>query len=148
MGHPRYRNQELNEAGFRSYFREHAPDFTLLEPLRTFESAAVAEEMTERLLRQTPDMTALYVAGGGISGALQTLRNSDRPGQCVVIGYELIDVTRAALLDKTMTLAICHPLQRLARELINGMVHAVENPSTGRNYTSIVPFDICTRENI
>ena len=36
MGNPRYRNQEMNEFGFRSYFREHAADFTLLEPLSTF----------------------------------------------------------------------------------------------------------------
>lgn len=36
MGDPRYRNQEMNEAGFRSYFREYAPEFTLLEPLSTF----------------------------------------------------------------------------------------------------------------
>ena len=30
MGNPRYRNQEMNEAGFRSYFRESAPYFVLL----------------------------------------------------------------------------------------------------------------------
>ena len=35
MGNPRYRNQEMNEAGFRSYFREHAQGFTLLEPIST-----------------------------------------------------------------------------------------------------------------
>ncbi len=35
VGNPRYRNQELNETGFRSYFREHNAGFTLLEPLWT-----------------------------------------------------------------------------------------------------------------
>jgi hypothetical protein len=33
VGNHRYRCQEMNESGFRSYFREHAPGFTLLEPL-------------------------------------------------------------------------------------------------------------------
>ena len=52
VGNHRYRCQEMNESGFRSYFREHAPDFTLLEPLLTFESSAIAQEMTEKLLQR------------------------------------------------------------------------------------------------
>lgn len=146
MGNPRYRNQEMNEAGFRSYFREHAPRFSLLEPISTFESAAVAQEMTERLLADHPDLAGLYISGGGISGAMAALRGSGRAGSIVGVGYDLTDVTRAALLDGTMTLIISHPLARLAREAIDGMIRACANPGT--NQTSIVPFEIFTRENI
>jgi LacI family transcriptional regulator len=56
VGNNRYRSQEMNESGFRSYFREYGPEFTLLEPLSTFESSAVAQEMTERLLRENQDL--------------------------------------------------------------------------------------------
>ena len=146
MGNPRYRNQEMNETGFRSYFREHAPEFTLLEPLSTFESAAVAQEMTEKLLADHPDLVGLYISGGGISGALAALRAAGRAGKMVVVGYDLTDVTRAALLDGTMTLVISHPLARLARDAIDGMIRACANP--GSNQTSIAPFEIFTRENI
>ncbi len=146
MGNPRFRNQEMNETGFRSYFREVAPDFTLLEPVCTFESAAVAQEMTERLLADHPDLAGLYISGGGISGALAALRASGRAGSMVVVGYDLMDVTRAALLDGAMTLVISHPLDRLAREAIDGMIRACANP--GSNQTSIVPFEIYTRENL
>lgn len=146
MGNPRYRNQEMNETGFRSYFREHAPEFTLLEPLSTFESAAVAQEMTEKLLTDHPDLVGLYISGGGISGALAALRAAGKAGKMVVVGYDLTDVTRAALLDGTMTLVISHPLSRLARDAIDGMIRACANP--GSNQTSIAPFEIFTRENI
>ena len=146
MGNPRYRNQEMNETGFRSYFREHAPDFTLLEPLATFESAAVAQEMTEKLLAEHPDLAGLYISGGGISGALEAIRQTGRAGSLVVVGYDLMDVTRAALLDGTMTMVIAHPLARLARDAIDGMVKACTTP--GGNHTSIAPFEIFTRENI
>lgn len=146
MGNPRYRNQEMNETGFRSYFREHAPEFTLLEPLSTFESAAVAQEMTEKLLADHPDLVGLYISGGGISGALAGLRAARKGGKMVVVGYDLTDVTRAALLDGTMTLVISHPLSRLARDAIDGMIRACANP--GSNQTSIAPFEIFTRENI
>lgn len=146
MGNPRYRNQEMNETGFRSYFRELAPDFTLLEPISTFEAAAVAQEMTEKLLADHADLVGLYVSGGGISGALAALRATGRAGQIVVVGYDLTDVTRAALLDGTMTLVLSHPLAQLARDAIDGMIRACTTQAG--NQTSIVPFEIYTRENI
>lgn len=146
MGNPRYRNQEMNETGFRSFFRECAPDFTLLEPITTFESSAVAQELTEKLLAEHPDLVGLYISGGGISGALAALRATGRAGSLVVVGYDLTDVTRAALLDGTMTLLLSHPLARLASDAIDGMIRACGNPTS--NQTSIAPFEIYTRENI
>ena len=148
VGNHRYRCQEMNESGFRSYFREHAPEFTLLEPLSTFETTAVAQEMTEKLLREHPDLAGLYVAGGGITGALAGLRSCGKAGQIVVVGYELMDVTRAGLLDGTLTFVIAHPLARLAEEVIARMIRAVGSASREGNYTSILPFEIFTRENI
>ena len=148
VGNHRYRCQEMNESGFRSYFREYAPKFTLLEPMLTFESSTIAQEMTEKLLREHPDLTGLYVAGGGITGALNALRNSDRAGKIVVVGYQLMEVTRAALLDGTMTVAISHPLKPMAQETIAGMMRACASRTQGGNWTSIIPFDIYTRENI
>lgn len=148
MGNPRYRNQEMNETGFRSYFREHAPEFTLLEPQSTFESSAIAQEMTERILTDHPDLAGLYVSGGGISGVLAALRTLSAPGRIVVIGYDLTDVTRAGLVDGTLTMVLSHPLDRMAHEAIDGMIAACTTPTPGANSTRIVPFDVFTRENL
>ncbi len=148
VGNPRFRNQEMNETGFRSYFREHARDFTLLEPLSTFESSAVAEEMTERVLSDHPDLAGLYVAGGGISGVLAALRTTGRAGTLVVVGYELMDNIRSALLDGTLTLSISHPLAELANEAITGMISAIASKETNVSCTKIVSFDLYTRENV
>jgi LacI family transcriptional regulator len=138
----------MNESGFRSYFREFAPNFTVLEPLPTFESAAVGQEMTEKLLQDYPDLCGLYVAGGGISGALAALRANPGSKGLTVIGYELMEPTRTALLDGTLTMAIAHPLQRLAAETVQGIVKALHSGKTAENMTTIVPFDIYTRENV
>lgn len=148
MGNPRYRNQEMNEAGFRSYFREYAPGFTLLEPMSTHEAAAIAQDMTEKLLTDHPDLVGLYVSGGGISGALAGLRRLRRAGQIVTVGYDLFDITRAALLDGTMTIVISHPLDRLAREALDAMISACSPSSPSANSTRIVPFELFTRENL
>jgi LacI family transcriptional regulator len=148
VGNHRYRCQEMNESGFRSYFREHAPEFILLEPLTTFESSTVAQEVTEQLLEEHPDLAGLYVAGGGITGALAALRGSDYAGRIVVVGHDLFDTTRAGLLDGTLTLAISHPLARLADEAIAGMIKAVNSRAESTNYTCVLPFDLHTKENI
>ena len=148
VGNPRYRCQEMNESGFRSYFREHANNFSLLEPLLTFESAAVAQEMTERLLRDNPDLRGLYVAGGGISGAVAALRSTGMAGKIALVGHDIFDVTREALLDGTMTVTIAHPLPRLADTVLAGMMSAVDNRAEVGNYTTVLPFDLYTRENL
>ncbi|HRX37705.1 MAG TPA: transcriptional regulator, partial [Aestuariivirga sp.] len=49
VGNHRFRCREMNESGSRSYFREFAPQFTIFKALSTFETSAVAEEMTEML---------------------------------------------------------------------------------------------------
>ena len=148
VGNHRYRCQEMNESGFRSYFREYAPEFTLLEPLSTFESSAVAQEMTEKLLREHPDLKGLYVAGGGISGALAALRASNNAGHIVAVGYQLMDNTRAALLDGVLTVVISYPLARISDEVVSGMIKALTARSERRTFTSVLPFEIYTRENI
>ncbi len=119
VGNPRFRNQEISEASFRSCFREFAPDFTLLEPLSAFESAAVAQDITEALLARNPDMVGLYVNGGGVTGAIAALHSTGRAGKLVVIGHDPTTVTRAALLDGSISKVMSHPLDVNSQEVVH-----------------------------
>ena len=148
VGNHRYRCQDMNESGFRSYFREYAPQFTLLEPLSTFESSTVAQEVTDRLLRDHPDLLGLYVAGGGISGAIASLRASGYADRIIAVGNQVMENTRAALLDGTLTAVIECPLGRLGDELMSGMMKALNAQKDGGSFTSVLPFEIVTRENL
>lgn len=148
VGNHRYRNQELNESGFRSYFREHNSDFTLLEPQSTFESAAGAREITERLFKEHPDMCGLFISGGGITGALAALRENGPRSDFVSVGYELMDVTRTALIDGTLTMAIAHPIERMARETIAALAKAAQMGPDNGAQTINLGFDIYTSENV
>ena len=148
VGNHRYRNQELNENGFRSYFREHNSDFTLLEPLSTYESAAVARELTEKLFDEHPDLCGLFISGGGITGALAAMRDCPRREDFVAVGYELFDATRAALIDGTLTMVISHPMDAFAREAISTMIKAKKaGPDAGAQNVSL-RFEIYTSENV
>ena len=148
VGNHRYRNQDLNESGFRSYFREYGTTFELLEPRLTFESSAVAREMTESLLAANPDLVGLYVSGGGITGALSALRASGRAGQIVTVGYDLFETTKAALIDGSLTFLISHPFEKLARETIAGLVRSKQAGTDSGSRRVLLPFEIYTRENV
>jgi LacI family transcriptional regulator len=148
VGNHRYRCQETNESGFRSYFREHPRGFELLEACSTFETGSIAQEVTERLLDQHPDLAGLYVSGGGISGAVAALRESKREKEIVTVGYDLTDLTRSALLDGTIDFLISHPLPTLAQEAIAAMLRAFDGGPDFPPQSISLPFEIYTPENI
>lgn len=148
VGNYRFRNQEMNESGFRSYFREHNPAFELLEPLPTYESAAAAHELVEGLLVKHPDICGLFVSGGGITGALAALRNTKRRQDFVAVGYDLFDETRAALIDGTLTMVISHPMETFARETISTLVKAKKAGANAGAQRVALGFEVYTSENV
>ncbi len=148
VGNHRFRCQDMNESGFRSYFREHAPEFVLLEPLSTFETCSIAEEMTEKLIREHADMKGLVVMGGGISGTMNALRSMGKSDQIVTVGHQLMENTRLGLLEGTLAMVISNPLERLAAETINGMIRSCKSKPDGAGQTLVLPCEIHTRENI
>ena len=148
VGSHRLRNQEMNESGFRSYLREHNTNFTILEPLTTYETAAAAREHVENLLSDHPDLSGLYISGGGVTGALAALRDTPKRKDFVAVGYELFDDTRAALRDGTLTMVISHPMERFARETIATMVKAKEAGRGGGAHRATFGFDIYTAESV
>jgi len=145
VGNHRYRCQEMNETGFRSYFREHGADFTLLEPISTFEDRRVAREVTEDLLARAPDLVGLYLSGGGITGAMEAIAASGRAGKLIVVGHENMEPTRTGLIDGVLTMVIAHPTARLIDEAIDAMREAASGQPPGQH---LIGFDIFTAENI
>jgi LacI family transcriptional regulator len=148
VGNHRYRCQETSESGFRSYIREHQRGFELLDARSTFETANIARDVTEELLQQNPDLVALYVTGGGISGACQAIRESGRAKGLAVVGLDLTEHTRAALLDGTINLLISHPLQTMAQETIAAMIRAHDGGADFAPQSVTLPFEIYTPENL
>ncbi len=90
---------ELCEMSFRSYCREHAPDFKLLESRISFESIGFAQEATIDLLHRAPHLVGLYVAGGGMEGVIAALRDRGAGDHITTVCNELIPQTRTALIE-------------------------------------------------
>ena len=146
VGNHRYRCQEMNESGFRSYCREHASQFTLLEPLQTFEDKSIARDVTEQLLAREPDLVGLYVSGGGMVGVLEALKAAGRSRSVITVGHEITEHTRNGLIDGNLALVLAHPIARLATEAICQMRRDVVNESGPAK--RMIGFQIYTPENI
>jgi LacI family transcriptional regulator len=148
VGSHRFHGHELREIGFRTYLREHAPGFHILDTLINLETRQITHEATLDLLQRHPDLVGLYVAGGGMEGAISALREANAAGRVVAVCNELTPETRAALADEIMMAAIATPLPRLCAELVALMVRAIEAGAAETPGQTFLPFDFYISENI
>ena len=149
VGSHRYLCQETFEMGFRSYFREHAPDFELLEPVPSFEDPRFAYEATLDLLRRNPDLAGLYCAGGGIEGVMDALREHGPQTyrNIVVACHEITDATRSGLIDGVLDIVLTVSMQAMGQAAVQAMVAATETPWQDRTANILLPIEIFTPEN-
>jgi LacI family transcriptional regulator len=147
VGSHRFRCQDLNESGLRSYFREKAPQFEVFDAGVTFEEANIADELARELLAREPDLRGLYVAGGGVRGVMKALSEVKAKRRIVTIANDLTEALRAGLTNGLMTMVISHPLEAMAQTAVDAMAEAILRPEAPLP-TCILPFTIHTSENV
>lgn len=147
IGSHRYLSQEITEISFRSYFREFAPAFQLLEPLVNLDDGRIAHEAVVDMIASNPGLVGLFAAGGGQDGLVQALREEKGARKIVTACLELTAVTRAALLDGTIDLVLATPVAALAREAVVAMENAVAGGVSGRT-DILLPADLFISENV
>lgn len=148
VGSHRFNGHELREIGFRSYFRECAPDFEVLETMTNMDSEEFTHEAVVDLMHKHDDLRGIYVAGGGMEGLISALREEKANGRLVAVVNELTPISRSALADDIATLAVHTPLQNLCRELVRLMVAAIENGPADVPGQTFLPFEMYVPENI
>ena len=131
VGGHRWHGHELRETGFRSYLRENAPRFQVLETLVNLETRELTYEATLDVLHRHRDLLGIYCAGGGMEGAIAALREVRQPGEVALVVSELTAESRKALANGYVTLAIGTPLAPLCRDLFETMTRAVLDGMSG-----------------
>jgi LacI family transcriptional regulator len=147
VGSPRFQCQELSEISFRSYMREYAPDFELLESIVTLESEDYGEERTHDLLQRHPDLCGFYMGGSGIEGVLRGLRMHKPTHRIVGVGNEITPVTRSGLLSGHFHVVLAHPLPLLCKDLVGAMADALAQPD-GIFRQVLVPMEIHVPQSV
>lgn len=127
VGGHRWHGHELRETGFRAYLREVAPQLEVLETIINLETRQLTYETTLATLARQPDLRGIYVAGGGMEGAIAALREARRPGELVLVCSALTPDSRRGLAEGVVTLIIDTPLEKLCRELFDRMRQAVQS---------------------
>ncbi|MER5173458.1 LacI family DNA-binding transcriptional regulator [Thioclava sp. GXIMD2076] len=133
IGSSRYHGHVMRETGFRSYLRDVAPEFEMIDTQINLETRALTHEATLELLDRHPDLCGLYVAGGGMEGAISALRETRGPEEVLLIVNELTPESRLALQDGYAAMVFGTPIEDLVRELLDVIV------STHENGTAAVP---------
>ena len=148
VGGYRWHGHELRETGVRSYFREHAPQFQILDTLINLETRQLTYEATLDLLGRHPDLRGIYCAGGGMEGAIAAVREARAPGQVALVVNELTPESRAALISRHVTMVIGTPLQRLCDDLITLATEAVNGGMTAVQGQHFLPPDLYLPESV
>lgn len=140
VGGNRWHGHLLRETGFQSYLREYAPTFGLLDTVVNLETRQVTYEATLDLLDRHPDLRGIYIAGGGMEGAIAALRETRPPGKVALVVNELTEDSRKALVDRFVTMVIATPLDTLSEALVQLMIDAVrDGPSAGASQHFLTP---------
>lgn len=137
IGGNRWHGHLLRETGLRSYLRDYAPKLELLNAIVNLETRQVTYEATLDLLDRHPDLRGIYVAGGGMEGAIAAVREVRPPGKVALVVNELTSESRDALSDRYVSLVIATPLEQLCRDLVGLMFDAARrgpNEISGQHY--------------
>lgn len=131
VGGARWHGHDLRETGFRAYLREERPDLDVLETIVNLETRQLTYETTLNLLRKHPDLRGIFVAGGGMEGAIAALQTARKPGDVALVVNELTAESRAGLAQGWVTLVDATPLTDLCREVLGLMVRTMRDGGIG-----------------
>lgn len=148
VGGHRWHGHELRETGFRAYLRECAPKLRVLEPLVNLETRQLTYETSLNLLSRQPNLRGIYVAGGGMEGAIAALREAGRPGEIAVVVSALTADSRAGLAEGLVTMVTDTPLEKLCRDLVLVMTRAVKDGLPQGGVQHFLPPDLHVAESI
>lgn len=150
IGNHRYQCQDVADASFRSFLREHAPRLTIEESRPTHEDSTEAYRMVRELLEHAEDLAGILIVGGGISGVCRALREVPpaRRAGIKLICRDIGPETRKGLSEGLITAALCHPTEVISAVLIQTMIDAVEAGVGVSAVQRAVPFEIVTPENV
>ena len=148
VGSYRFHGHEMREIGFRSYLRESAPHLTVIDTLVNLEDVGLAHEATSDLLRRHSDLSAIYVAGGGMEGVIAALREENMAGRLAVVCNEINALSRAALAENLITALTATPVLAVAQTLISLMPGAISGHAPENGGQTFLPFEIYVSENI
>ena len=147
VGGTRWHGHELRDQGFRAYLRDAAPRLTVLDTIVNLETRQLTYEATMTQLQRRPDLRGIYVAGGGMEGAIAAVRDAKAEGRVALVVSALTPESQRGLKGGQVTMVTDTPLEKLCRELVGRMVGV--SPGVVVDQAPLfLPPDIHVRESV
>jgi len=128
LGHLGFRHLLDRQSGFQQVMAQCAPGQRIVHT-PPYGGQEEGRRILDELFATTQDLRGIYIAGGGQPIVIDAL--SDRAGDLVVIGHELNDISRDALMRDVYTALICHDVQELGQKAISAALDLEGTAATG-----------------
>lgn len=148
IGGHRFHGHDLRETGFRSYIRECAGGFGLLEAMINLETRALTYEATLDLAGRHADLAGIYCAGGGMEGAIAAVREIRAQRRLALIVHELTPESRQGLIDGTVAAVLATPLAQVAAQTLGALGAGLGKATGAPTGQLFVQPAIVTPENL
>ncbi len=148
VGGTRWHGHELRDQGFRAYLRANAPRLTVLDTIVNLETRQLTYEAVTALLARRADLVGIYVAGGGMEGAIAALRDAKAGGRVALVVSALTPESRRGLRGGQVTMVIDTPLEKLCRDLIALMASVVPGAPVTDVAPLFLPPDVHVPESV
>lgn len=141
------RDHAERNLGFNQVMSAEYPHLTVLPTLQGKDASVLNEALTQRLLREHPQLRAIYSIGAGNPGISAALKAEGRAQDVVFVGHELTPSARTDLLDGTMAAVINqdagHEIRSALRQALARVTHEPVHADQER-----IRIDIYVKDNL
>lgn len=134
--------------GFRQVIENHYPNIHISTSIVNQDDDFESYELTTRLLKEHPEINALYFTAGGVYGGCRAVLASGRAYDIKIVTYDLVPTTKQLIQDGVIQATICQKPElqgSLPLDLLFQFLSTGKMPASEHNY---VELDIKIRENL
>lgn len=135
-------------AGFSNTLSPYSDNIHIVSVTETHDDEIESYEKTTKLLKEHPEINALYFAAGGVYGGCRAVSSLGLHHKLKIIAYDKADTTEQFLKDRILSAVICqqpHTQGRKPLDLLFTYLTTGEMPEKEYYYTAV---DIRILENI
>lgn len=92
--------------GFKDYVNQHRPDIDIVTTVKNSDNDEDGYTTTKKLLKDYPDVNALFISSGGISGICKAIKEANKVGKITVIASGKNPVIEALIKEGVVTATI------------------------------------------
>ena len=134
--------------GFKDYVNQHRPDINIVTTVKNSDNDEDGYTTTKKLLKDYPDVNALFISSGGISGICKAINEANKVGKITVIASGRNPVIEALIKEGVVTATISqNPVEQGKMAVLTAfnMMTTNKKPDFDKHFVDInaVLFENC-----